>query len=580
MDELSSLKNKVHRLELLYRVSNVIHSTLEPQEALDLILKEAVRITRGTSGSVVLINPTNGFMEIQAAHELPQEALDLRLRVGQGITGWVASNGKTARVNQVHQDPRYVQVRAHAQSELAVPLQVDGEIKGVLNVDSDQVDAFTEEDEELLQEFAFQACKVIQNTWLYEQLRSKARMFEALTHIGKTINSTLGLDDALRVVVQEANHLMRSKLCAVHLLDHSSQWLDLTCCSGAGDAYLAQPRLPIQESLLGVVVRRMKAIQIENVQTSGHYQNVSIAIQEGLVSLLSTPLIFSNQAIGTLSIYMDFGHTFSNEEKRVLSAFAELSAIAIEKVKLYERMMDAEELLRQNERLSSLGMLAAEVAHEIRNPLTVMKMLFHSLNLTFPAADPRAKDARIMGEKMDHLNRIVERVLGFAKNAEPKLGLVNINDLVSDLALLTRHKLSQQQVTLVQALEPTLPPIHADATQLEQAFLNLILNAIQAMPEGGQLTITTQSGQIVSEGGQARGTMSIEFKDTGEGMTVDQRDRAFTSLLSTGKSEGTGLGLTIVHRIIETHHGHLTLESSQGKGTSIRIVLPIDLELK
>ena len=106
--------------------------------------------------------------------------------------------------------------------------------------------------------------------------------------------------------------------------------------------------------------------------------------------------MFAGQAIGTLSVYTGQPYNFSNEEIRILCALAELSAIAIEKARLYERVVDVEEQLRQNEKLSALGLLAAEVAHEIRNPLTVMKMLYHSLDLKFPDGDPRAKDARII----------------------------------------------------------------------------------------------------------------------------------------------------------------------------------------
>src|SRR6185436_20764 len=171
------------------------------------------------------------------------------------------------------------------------------------------------------------------------------------------------------------------------------------------------------------------------------YQNADVARREGLVSLLGMPLLFGGEAIGALSVYTGERHVFSNEEIHILSALTELSAIAIEKARLYERIVDVEEQLRQNEQLSALGLLAAEVAHEIRNPLTVMKMLYHSMDLRFPPDDPRARDATIKGEKMNHLNRIVEQVLDFARTTEPKLVAVDVNKLIDDLGLLTRHKL-------------------------------------------------------------------------------------------------------------------------------------------
>ncbi len=197
-------------------------------------------------------------------------------------------------------------------------------------------------------------------------------------------------------------------------------------------------------------------------------------------------------------------------------------------------------------------------------------MLHHSLDLKFPPEDPRARDVEIMGEKMELLNKIVEQILNFARSAEPKFAPVDLNALVDDLVLLTRHKLRNQGVELVRKLAPDLPPLQADAAQLEQAFLNLLLNALEAMPGGGQLTITTRSCREED----ARVAV-IEFKDTGQGMDEEQCRRAFKSLLSTTKPGGTGLGLAIVSRVIEAHHGNVTLKSQPGKGTTIRISLPL-----
>ena len=125
-DELAELKARFERLNLLYQVGNVIHSTLDQQEALRLILDQAVRLMRASSGSAILINPTTGLLEIHAASGLPVSAASLKLRIGEGITGWVARTGKPARVGDVAKDPRYVMLRPEVCSELAVPLEVNG----------------------------------------------------------------------------------------------------------------------------------------------------------------------------------------------------------------------------------------------------------------------------------------------------------------------------------------------------------------------------------------------------------------------------------------------------------------------
>lgn len=563
------------RLTLLYQVSKVIHSTLDSQEALQLIVSETVRLTRASSGSVALINPTSGLLELQASEGLPAEAARLRLRVGEGITGWVVRTGEPARVGNVQADPRYVMLRPEVRSEMAVPLQVRGEVTGVLNVDSDRLDAFSAGDLELLTELAAQGSRAIENTWLYEQVRLKARLLESLVSVGQTINSTLNLDDALQVITREACHLMDARMSSLLLLDESRASLDLRAHHGAGLAYREKPSLSVNDSLLGTVVRRKKGLQVQDVQTDSRYQHPAVAREEGLTSLLSVPLLFSGEAIGTLNVYTAEPHIFSNEEVRILSALAELSAIAIEKARLYERVVDIEEQLRQNEKLSALGLLAAEVAHEIRNPLTVMKMLYHSLDLRFPPADPRARDAQVMGEKMEQLNRIVEQILDFARSNEPDILPVDVNRVLDELALLTRHKLQHQQVELIRQFAPDLPRILGDAGHLEQAFLNLVLNAVQAMPQGGRLTITTRK-LTAAPGDAAPAQLSVEFADTGAGMSPERQEQAFRSLLKSSKAQGTGLGLAIVRRVVEAHRGTIAIHSEPGRGTTICILLPVE----
>jgi len=572
-DDIASLRAAHDRLKLLYQVGNVLHSTLDPQKALELIIQEAVRVMRATSGSLHLINPTNSLLEIHASAGLPAGAREVKLRIGQGVTGWVARTGKPARVGDVREDHRYVMLHQEVLSELAVPLEVMGEVRGVLNVDSKKMNAFSQADQELLEELAVQAAKVIHNTWLFEQSRLKARLLETLASVSRSINSALHVDEALQLITREACTLMEARMCSLLMLDTTGEWLDLRASFGAGAAYLNKPRLSVDESFMGIVIRRKKPMQVDNVQSSALYQNVTMARVEGLISLLSAPLVFGGQTIGTLNVYTDEPRSFSNEEVNILTALTELSAIAIEKARLYERVVDVEEQLRQNEKLSALGLLAAEVAHEIRNPLTVMKMLYHSLRLEFSPGDPRVQDDVILREKMEHLNKIVEQILDFARGAEPKMGQININQLLNDLALLIRHKLRNQQIEFVRRLAPDLPDIMGDSAQLAQAFLNLTLNAVEAMPQGGRLTISTRAVTLPRRK-KGPSHVLIEFRDTGQGMSEEQRRQRHSSLLSSTKQKGTGLGLAIVSRVVETHRGKVRILSRPGRGTAITVTLP------
>ncbi len=568
------LEARYERLKRLYEVSNIIHSSLDLQQALDLILGQALRLTRANSASVSLVNPTTGFLEIEAACGLPPGSRGLRLRVGQGITGWVVRTGKPARSGDVSRDARYFPVRGGVCSELAAPLGIGEEVRGVLNVDSDVKEAFSAEDQALLEALAVQAARVIQNTWLYEQLRFKARMFESLATVNQIIQSAVNLDEALNAVTREARNLMSAKLCSLLLLDASGGALELRSAIGAGQNYLGKPRLDIRESIAGSVVRSHRPVQVSDVRASGIYQHTAVAEVEGLVSLLCVPLIHRKDCIGVINIYTGRRHNFSDEKIHVLTVFASAAATAIERARLYEHIRGLEEKLRQNEKLSALGLLAAEIAHEIRNPLTVMKMIYHALNLEFAAKDPRSKDARLLGEKMDHLNRIVERILAFARQSDPLWEVVDVNSLLDDLGLLTRHKLKQHKIELRCELDADIPRLEADATKLEQAFLNLTLNAVESMPQGGRLTIRTKQLAARHRDLQVE-QIAIEFEDTGEGMTEQTMSRVFRSVLDSQKPSGTGLGLAIVSRIVEAHSGEVKLRSAIGRGTSFTVMLPI-----
>ncbi|MFN0068149.1 MAG: GAF domain-containing protein, partial [Limisphaerales bacterium] len=254
--EARALRERCRRLELLAQVGATIHSTLEPAEALRLIVREAVRLTRAGSGSVALVNPNTGLLEIEAASGLPPEAAGFRVRLGEGITGWVAKHGRPARVGDVRRDRRYRMLRPDVASELAVPLAVGDEVHGALNVDSDRPDAFTEEDQAVLAALARQAELVIRNTWLFEQARLKARLLASLVSTARRMNTALGLDDLLRLVTREACGLLRARVASVLLLDTAGAALEVRAQHGADEGMLVRTRLDLGECLVAGVIRR------------------------------------------------------------------------------------------------------------------------------------------------------------------------------------------------------------------------------------------------------------------------------------------------------------------------------------
>src|SRR5262245_31117166 len=164
---VADLRTRLARLEALHRVNEVIHSTLELRESLELILREAISIVRGDSGLIALANPTTGFLEIEAAQGLPAATRYLRLRLGDGLPGRVARSGRSSVVADADQEPRMVRFGSDVGSEVAVPLRVADEVRGVISIQARRIHAFGSSELALLEDVAGLASPAIRNTWLY-----------------------------------------------------------------------------------------------------------------------------------------------------------------------------------------------------------------------------------------------------------------------------------------------------------------------------------------------------------------------------------------------------------------------------
>lgn len=548
--------------------SRLLQALLEPQTLLQRIVETAVDETGASSGSLMLLNPNTGSLDIEATVGLTAKARQIKLRPGEGVTGWVASTGKPFRVDDVRLDKRYVPIDPAIQSELAVPLDLNGQVIGILNVDSTEVGAFSDDDTRRLTEVAREASEHLRLCWEIEQLRNKANQLQDLVDMGLSIISQVGIEQVLHCVTRETCQLMKVKLCSLSLLSEDQGELILKAWHGASREYINKPNLPVRDSLVGVVVNRLKPLTVLNVQEHQRYQHTELARREGLVSLLSVPLVFEGKPLGVLSVYTGSLHRFSNEEIRILTLMAGLAGVAITKARLLERVVRVEEDLRNSERLSALGWLAAEIAHEIRNPLTVMQMLFHAMMQQIPLDDSTRRDAVLIESKMQQMNRIVDQVLTFAQSSEPQLERIDARTLLEDVMLLTRHKMADRKIDV--RLRPASEPLHvrADRAQLEQVLLNLVLNAYQAMPQGGLITLSARRG-----GGAKKPLVLLSVADRGEGISPEQRAKIFEPFLSNRKG-GTGLGLALVKKTVESHRGTIDVRSQEGKGTTFTLRLP------
>jgi signal transduction histidine kinase len=262
-------------------------------------------------------------------------------------------------------------------------------------------------------------------------------------------------------------------------------------------------------------------------------------------------------------------YRFSDDDKHLVTALSSFGASSIQNARLYSKVFTVEEGLRRSERLTALGLLSAEVAHEIRNPLTVLKLLCDTLSHGLTQDDPRTEDIEVMREKIQHMEGVVSRVLGMSKAQSGAFKLIDMRQAVENAVLLLRLKFQQAGVLVRTDVAECLPFIEGNPGQIQQVFLNLLLNAVQAMPTGGSLKI-----KVTPEKGQTGEVIAIYISDTGLGVPEEIKNKIFESFF-TSREDGTGLGLAIVKRILRDHRGDIVLESTSRTGTTFKIWFPL-----
>jgi two-component system nitrogen regulation sensor histidine kinase GlnL len=238
---------------------------------------------------------------------------------------------------------------------------------------------------------------------------------------------------------------------------------------------------------------------------------------------------------------------------------------------------ELERSVRQSDRLSALGTLAAGLAHEIKNPLGGIKGAAQLLERELSVDNEMREYTRIMLKEVSRVNRIVEELLALTSPRKLKLEAINLHRIIGDLIKLQRQAAADRNVTIMQQFDPSIPPFLADEELLTQLFLNLIKNAIEAVGEVGLVRISTRvhADYRMTQMGESRTRMvAVDIYDDGPGIPKEQQEQLFTPFFTT-KATGTGLGLAICQKIVSEHRGILKVQSSSGKGTVFTVMLPL-----
>ncbi len=561
---------KPREINALLEISKAIASGLYLEDVLRLIVTVTANLMDSKICSLWILDAKDQKLKLKATQSISDEYLKERsLAMGEGVVGHVALRNQPMVILDVLKEPLYKEKdlakKEGLVSMLSVPMCIKDRVIGVINCYTSYPHSFSKNEEEMLSTVANQAAICIENSGLMETLD----IDEILRLILEGVTKNIGFDRARLYLVNEKRNVLECKM-AVGIDEERIKGITL--------------RLDPEES---VVARSIFERQPFVIPDASKDPRVNPVIKEkfNLHSLVVIPLLVKEKALGAIAAdFVEPNKNITKEALESMMVFAQQAGLAIhnafmyQELKTFSQQMEekiqktssdlskTEAQLIRSEKLAALGQLAAGIAHEIRNPLTSINILIHSLTENLPTEDSRWEDLKVIEEEILRINEIVDQFLRFAKPAPPLLVKAEVVSIVEETLQLLRPQIEKQRI-LVQKEFQSLPPILMDREQMKQVILNLLLNGVQAMPKGGHLSL---KGHI-PEGDH---WIKLSIQDSGIGIPPEDIGRLFDPFFST-KEGGVGLGLSIAHRIIDQHRGKIEVESALGKGTLFTVWLPV-----
>lgn len=495
--------------------------SLAARQLLDEILRVIQELFNYPHCAILLADDAGKKLYLEAARGYRTRNLkDFSIAIGQqGVTGWVAARRRALYVPDVRKDPRYIEGIAGGHSEIAVPLLIDKKLIGVLDVESKKPNAFTQNDLKILALFATQSAVAIQNARLYQESK------RAKDYLQKLIESS---SDAVTTADNRGRLIFWSKGAEEIFGYKESEVLGKSATPFYAGGKEEARRVMSQLFRKG----KLKNVEVEYIGKNGRkiYASLSASLLKGE----------RGETIGSLGIIRDI------TEFHVLG-----------------------QQLVQSERLATIGRLSTQIAHEIMNPLSSIKMNIRILSKREGLSPNDQRRLQIANFEMDHLEKILQDIFDYSKSVQLNFSRESLNEVLDKCFLIVQDHLEQKKIQVVKRYDKDLPRATIDLVRMMQVFTNLLMNSIQAVTRGGKVRAATG---LTSQNG-AR-WLRVTITDNGTGIPTPQLESIFEPFYTT-KSHGTGLGLTIVKKIMEQHQGKILVESVPDQYTKFRILLPL-----
>jgi len=584
--------------EIFAELASQITASLD----LDMILKwvrEAAReLCRADLGVIATRDTMTQTMLVRHWPGAPEPPVD-RILPGEGIGGQVLLTGRPFRTDDYQHDPRLrndtqpLTQTEGVEAALAVPIQTEARVEGMLAVFNRSPRPFTDRDEARLTRLAAQTSIAIRNAQLLEARRAYQARLEGLLDVSHELSRIQPVEELLGAIAAACGRVLESESVGFRLVEGD----ELVVAGLWGDAKetMSTRRIKFGESLSGIVAATCAPLRLDDVTEDTRLipAHRSAVKRLGYRAFLGVPIKVGERVTGVLSIRTRRPAGFSKDDERIATAFASQAATALENARLFrevqvaaEEVSRAQEALLQAQKMDAIGRLAGGVAHDFNNLLTIIHGRCEILLKRFERGTKPRQDLDLIQRTAHRAAALTKQLLAFSRQQVLQPRVLHLNAAVGESVSMLQ-RLIGEHITLTTAPNAQRDRVKADPTQLEQILMNLAINARDAMPRGGRLTIET--GDVDLDETFARehpgaGTgphVRLAVSDDGVGMSAAIQGRIFEPFFTTkDKGRGTGLGLSMVYGIVKQHGGYIGVRSEEGHGTIFEIYLPCATEME
>lgn len=559
-------------------ITHALLSTLDRDQLLDLILEQLHSVVSYDSATVILRDEDEYY--VAANRGSPEYGRSIRRRYPRNDP--LLSQIETADELVILRDMGEAgATQPHSyHSRVGIPLRAQGEVVGILMLESRLPNRYTRADAARAQAFAAYAALAVRNAELYRRAREQSARLTFVSKIARTIAATHDLRQIFNYLVEHLRSVVPLDIAELVLIDRADQHLKLiarfpeTGASGATSASYSDQEASLIRHIIEQRQPRVLPLHVAHDHPLLHRLR-----SLGILSCLVVPIADEEQATGVLLLASRRPHAFPAIEIRTLADLAQHLAVAIQNAQLHQAqekaladLRIAQQRLIQSERLTAVGELVAGVAHELNNPLTAVLGFASLLQQTAPAE--MQHDLAMIVEGATRARRIVQNLLAFARQREAHLEEVDLNAAVQQVLGLLSYQMRSHNITVEERLAARLPTTVADATAIKQVLLNLLNNAQQALASwnGERRIVVTTRAEV--QNGQQR--LVVDVADTGPGILPEHLPLVFEPFFTTKPiGEGTGLGLSICYGIVKQYRGDIRVSSTPGKGACFTVEFPV-----